>query len=219
MEGIWGGAFFDCANMTAITVENSNPYYSSVDGVLFDKSMNILIQCPGGRAGSYAVPNGVTIIGGDAFFDCVSLTNITIPNSVASLSDWAFQSCYNLNAVYFKGNIPSLGGSDVFYGDNRATVYYLPGTTGWGTTFGGLPAMLCNLHVQTGDASFGVRTNRFGFTITGTTNIPIVVEACTNLANASWLPMQGCALTNGSLYFSDRGWTNYLSRFYRIRSP
>ena len=39
--------------------------------------------------------------------------------------------------VYFKGNAPSLG-SDVFYLDTSATVYYLPGTTGWSTTFGGL---------------------------------------------------------------------------------
>jgi hypothetical protein len=30
----------------------------------------------------------------------------------------------------------------VFSGDNNATVYYLPGTTGWGTTFGGRPAVL-----------------------------------------------------------------------------
>jgi len=30
----------------------------------------------------------------------------------------------------------------VFDGDNRATAYYLQGTTGWGTTFGGLPAVL-----------------------------------------------------------------------------
>ena len=30
----------------------------------------------------------------------------------------------------------------MFYGDNNATVYYLPGTTGWGTTFGGRPTAL-----------------------------------------------------------------------------
>jgi hypothetical protein len=38
--------------------------------------------------------------------------------------------------VYFKGNAPRLG-SAVFNADNHATIYYLPGTTGWGTTFGG----------------------------------------------------------------------------------
>ena len=44
--------------------------------------------------------------------------------------------------IYFAGNAPSLDGPDVFRDDNDATVYYLPSTTGWGSTFGGLPTAL-----------------------------------------------------------------------------
>jgi hypothetical protein len=51
--------------------------------------------------------------------------------------------------------------------DIEATAYYLPGTTGWGATFGGLPTVLWNPRVQTSDASFGARTDHFGFNITG----------------------------------------------------
>ena len=107
----------------------------------------------------------------------------------------------------------------MFLGDSNVIVYYLPGTTGWGPTFGGRPAVLWNPLVQTGEASFGVRTNRFGFTITGTPNIPIVVEAATNLANANWVPLRSLNLTNGAFYFSDPNWTNYPGRFYRLRAP
>jgi hypothetical protein len=46
-----------------------------------------------------------------------------------------------------------------------------------------------------------------------------VVEACTSLANASWVPLQSLNLTNGAFYFSDPNWTNYPARFYRLRSP
>ena len=100
------------------------------------------------------------------------------------------------------------------------TVYYLPGTTGWGTTFGGRPTVLWNPQVQTSDASFGVRTNRFGFTITwASEQLVIVVEACTNLANPVWSPVGTNTLTGGSSYFSDPQWTNYPARFYRLRSP
>jgi hypothetical protein len=53
-------------------------------------------------------------------------------------------SSFNLISVYFKGNAPSLGGSGVF-DDCNATVYYLPGTTGWGTSFGGRPTVLWNI--------------------------------------------------------------------------
>jgi hypothetical protein len=40
------------------------------------------------------------------------------------------------------GNAPSLGGASVFLSDNNLTVYHLPGTTGWGLTYGGRPTAL-----------------------------------------------------------------------------
>jgi hypothetical protein len=95
-------------------------------------------------------------------------------------------------------------------------VYYLPGATGWTNSFAGLPAVLWNPVIQTQDGSFGVQSNQFGFTITGTANIPVVVEACTNPANPTWIPLLAGTLTNGSLYFSDPAWANYPERFYRI---
>ena len=59
----------------------------------------------------------------------------------------------------------------------------------------------------------------FGFIISWATNVPVVVEACTNLANPVWFPLQTNTLTGGSFYFSDSQWTNYPARFYRFRSP
>ena len=47
-----------------MTVDTNNPAYSSVDGVLFNKSQTTLIQCPGAKTGSYTIPNSVTSIGG-----------------------------------------------------------------------------------------------------------------------------------------------------------
>jgi len=80
---------------------------------------------------------------------------------------------------------------------------------------------LWNPLIQTGDGSFGVQTNQFGFTITNgsTTNIPIVVEACTNPASPVWSPLQTVTLTNGLFCFSDPQWTNSPACFYRLRSP
>jgi hypothetical protein len=156
---------------------------------LFDKNQTTLIRCPGGIAGS-----------------------LTIPKSVTSIGDFAFLNDYLLNTVYFEGNAPSLG-SSVF--DDTLTVYFLPGTTGWTTPFGGMPAVLWNPQAQT----LGVRTNKFGFNIIGSSNLVIVVEACTNLANPAWTPVGTNTLTGGSSYFSDSQWTNYPGRFYRLRSP
>ena len=73
---------------------------------------------------------------------------------------------------------------------------------------------------QTSGTSFGVRTNRFGFNITtGTLGLVVVVEACTNLSNPVWQPVQTNTLTTGSAFFSDPQWTNYPGRYYRLRSP
>jgi hypothetical protein len=69
-----------------------------------------------------------------------------------------------------------------------------------------------------------VQNNQFGYSITGSSNLAVVVEACTNLANAIWSPVSTNMLnifigTNGTSYFSDPQWTNYASRFYRLSSP
>ena len=76
------------------------------------------------------IPDSVTNLGDGAFFDCESLTNVTLGSSVASIGDWTFGFCSRLMSVCCRGNAPSLGGGDVFYG-NLATLYYLPEATGW----------------------------------------------------------------------------------------
>jgi hypothetical protein len=83
----------------------------------------------------------------------------------------------------------------------------------------GITPVLWNPQAQTSDSSFGVQNNQFGFNIKGTTNIPIVVEASSRLSSASWTAVKNCTITNGLIYFSDPQWTNFPSRFYRIRSP
>ncbi len=221
VTSIGNGAFQACPSLTAISVDASDPVYSSVDGVLFDRSQTTLIFCPQGKAEAYTIPNSVTSIGTNAFYGCGSVNSVTIPNSVTNLDNGALRNCTSLTAVYFRANAPSLG-LDVFYGDNNATVYYLPGTTGWGPTFGSRPTALWLLPyplILDGGSSFGVQTNGFGFIISWATNLSVVVEACTDLANPTWSPTSTNALSDGSCYFSDPQWGNYPGRFYRIRWP
>jgi hypothetical protein len=143
---------------------------------------------------------------------------VTIPGSVTSIGSFVFGLSPRLKWVYFKGNAPTVDPSMFGYGTS-VSVYYLPETTGWDNAFAGLSPILWNPIVQTSDPTFGLQSNRFGFTITGTTDIPIVLEASTNLASSGWTALQSCNLTNGSIYFNDAAWTNYPGRFYRLRSP
>jgi muconolactone delta-isomerase len=73
--------------------------------------------------------------------------------------------------------------------------------------------------IQTNNASFGLRANRFGFTVAGMSNQVVVIEACTNLSNGPWLPLQTNTLQTNSFDFYDASWTNYSRRFYRTHLP
>ena len=215
---IGSSAFGACDNLTAISVDPTNPVYCSIDGVLFDKSQTTLLQYPAGKSGSYKIPENVRNIGDYAFALNLNPTTITIPASVTNIGYEAFFSPYRLANIYFQGNAPNVEAL-VFYNNFISTAYYLPGTTGWSDTFGGVPAVLWNPKAQTSDGRFGVQANSFGFNITGTSNLVIVVEAATDFANPVWVPVQTNVLTGGAVYFSDAQWTNYPGRFYRLRSP
>jgi len=168
-------AFAGCTSLTNVIIPNG---VTSIGDWAFDDCTslisvtipNFIINFSGGTSlTSVTIPNSVTSIGGGAFADCTSLTGVTIPNGVTSIGDWAFDDCPGLTAVCFQGNAPSIG-SYVFSG---ATVYYLPGTTGWGGNFGDAPTALW--------IQFTFITNNSAITITGNTvaagavNVPGII--------------------------------------------
>jgi BspA type Leucine rich repeat region (6 copies) len=203
-----------------------------VNGVLFDKNHTTLILFPCGKSGSYTIPDGVTGIVAYAFAYCERLASVTIPGSVNNIEVGTFWACTNLASVYFTGNAPYMVDQDAFNGFETpnqivpydpATLYYLPGALGWSgfavNNFILTPTALWLPQVQTDDGSFGVKNNQFGCNISWASGQTVVVEACTNLVNPVWKPVQTFTLTNGSTYFSDPQSANLPGRFYRLRSP
>ncbi len=169
---------------------------------------------------SVTLPNSLTSIPADAFYDCIGLTNVVFGAGVTNIGSDAFFFCSRLAGVYFQGNSPTpTNDSTVFSGDTHGIVYYLPKTTGWGATFDGLPTALWLPQVQSGDAAFGVKSNKFGFNINWVGNRVVVVKAATNLVSPVWLPVSTNTLSGGASYFSDPHWTNYPSRYYRLNAP
>ena len=109
-------AFYGCTSLTSIDVINTNTYYSSLDGVLFNKDQTIIILYPIGKtSSSYTIPNTVTTIGDSAFISCAGLTSITISDSVTSIGQGAFIRCTGLTSITITNSVTSIG-NFVFFG-------------------------------------------------------------------------------------------------------
>ena len=59
---------------------------------------------------SVTIPNSVTSIGEDAFLGCISLTSVTIPNSVTYIGGGAFGHCHSLTSVTIPNSVTYIGG-------------------------------------------------------------------------------------------------------------
>ena len=106
---IGAAPFFGCTNLMNIDVDSDNQYYSSQNGVLFDKNKTLLIEYPVGNVReAYSIPSTVEYIGFGAF-DGASLISITIPEGVTILEDSAFAHCTNLINISIPSSVIFIG--------------------------------------------------------------------------------------------------------------
>ena len=101
-------AFSICEKLVSINVDDNNPNYSSVDGVLYDKKKTTLIQAPGNLQGKHTIPSSVTNIANGAFYYCKRLTDLVIPSSVTNISEFAFENCTGLTNVTIPSSVKNI---------------------------------------------------------------------------------------------------------------
>ena len=122
------GAMYEYANMQMIPWYNqrNNIAYVSLPDGLTNIARNAFYNCDALR--TVNIPNGVTSIGRDAFYDCDALTTITLPNTVTNIGNRVFYDCYNLSsAINIPEGVTAIGDS-TFYNCNRITSITIPNT-------------------------------------------------------------------------------------------
>ena len=107
--------FEGCNSLSAIEVSESNQFYKSVDGVLYDKSGSVLVLYPMGRTEiGFTVGNGVTTINSGAFYGSINLTSVFISNTVKEIGANAFKNCAKLSQAQFDSKYRVCVGKDSF---------------------------------------------------------------------------------------------------------
>jgi hypothetical protein len=105
-------AFAYCTNLKYITLSSpSIEKYcqSSINDALYDlefKYQPRKLVIAGKEVTDLVIPEGVTKINGDAFWNCDGLRSVTLPNSLTSIGANAFSACDNLTSIYITKSFP-----------------------------------------------------------------------------------------------------------------
>lgn len=76
---------------------------------------------------SVTIPEGVSVIGHSAFYNCASLSRVILPASLSVIDGTAFYECTNLSDVYYSGTEEQWANINIGYGNEsltNATIHY-----------------------------------------------------------------------------------------------
>jgi hypothetical protein len=121
VSSIETGAFEQCSPLFIVDEDNLN--YSSIDGVLYNKSQSILIKCPASFNGEFIIPDGTQEINDGAFENCDSLQKITLPESITTIGQSAFSYCSSLKTINLPNSVTKLEAFTFSFCSSLDTIY------------------------------------------------------------------------------------------------
>lgn len=109
VQAIGFAAFYYCDKLPSFTVDPLNDSFSSVGGVLLNKSMTEVIRCPEAKRGTWNMPNTVTNIQRSAFVNCAGLNAVVFGTNVMRIEDEAFFGCSSITEVRLPDSMQRVG--------------------------------------------------------------------------------------------------------------
>ena len=119
VTSIGKAAFAYTASLSSITVDGKNEVYDSrqnCNAIIETLTNTLMTGCK-----TTKIPDGVKVIGKNAFYYCQSLESIELPASITTIDEYAFYECGNLKSATIPANVRSIG--DNAYGYCKAIEY------------------------------------------------------------------------------------------------
>ncbi len=106
---IQSSAFLENLQFSSFEVNAENNTYKSVDGVLFSKNGETIVQYPCGKNGEdYQIPEGVKTIEHGAFCMCQFLKHLRLPQSIQIIKGGSISKNQSLETIYIPKNAETI---------------------------------------------------------------------------------------------------------------
>ena len=146
----------------------------------------------------------VTSIGDKAFYDCSSLTSVTIPNSVTSIGDGAFKECNNLKTIYMQCEVPIECNPDFSESVLKESVLYIP--TGTKTKYEKVDPWrnFWNIEEMEFSGIDGIEADEYGAPLISVNNGILTINGIGSHESITVYDMQGRIFYNGTSHTIDK---------------
>lgn len=123
-------AFNACKQVIKISVSDENAYFTSVDEVLYDKSMTSLVLYPRGISEQFIIADTVSTVGKWACQSC-KFSEIVLPTHVSELRFASLSWCVNMTSITIPLSVTKIGENSFEHDDNLTDVYYAGTEQDW----------------------------------------------------------------------------------------
>lgn len=102
------GSCFGGCNIGSYEIDVDNPYYSTIDGVIYSKDLATLVAFPSAYPNRHFTVPATTRIIGDSAFMFSQIESIKLPDSLTTIEGWAFQGC-TIRSIEMPDTITEMG--------------------------------------------------------------------------------------------------------------